>query len=67
MTMEQKEIAALEEAIALICSVGIVDKYKRAAFPKNAEDKMHCVVCYVTGRLRGLEQKLINEIEYQGK
>lgn len=67
MTMEQKEIATLEEAITLICSVGIVDKYSRAAFPKNAEDKMHCVVSYVTGRLRGLEQKLINEIEYQGR
>lgn len=65
--MEQKEIATLEEAITLICSVGIVDKYSRAAFPKNAEDKMHCVVSYVTGRLRGLEQKLINEIEYQGR
>ena len=67
MTMEQKEIATLEEAITLICSVGIVNKYSRAAFPKNAEDKMHCVVSYVTGRLRGLEQKLINEIEYQGR
>lgn len=67
MTMEQKEIATLEEAITLICSVGIENKYRREAFPKYAKDKMHCTVRYVIGRLQGLEQKLINEIEYQGR